>query len=85
MTMPYYPFNPDSRNTMLAKLLLTKEGIQAFGYVPCYIDHTGAPVPLTTYEAARPVIAYLQRLQQEEGLPCRMDWQEEGWVRVTQP
>ena len=85
MTMPYYPFNPDSRNTMLAKLLLTKEGIQAFGYVPCYIDHTGAPVPLTTYEAARPVIASLQRLQQEEGLPCRMDWQEEGWVRVTQP
>ena len=84
MTMPYYPFNPHSRNTMLAKLLLTREGVQAFGYVPCYIDHAGAPVPLTTYESARPVIAYLQRLQQEEGLPCRMDWQEDGWVRVTQ-
>ncbi|WP_297719020.1 CapA family protein [Intestinimonas sp.] len=84
MTMPYYPFNPDSRNTMLAKLVLTRAGVAESGYVPCYIDHAGAPVPLTTRESARPVIAYLQRLQQEEGFPCRMDWQEEGWVRVTQ-
>ena len=83
MTMPYYPFNPDSRNTMLAKLVLTKEGIESFGYVPCYIDHAGAPVPLTTYEAAQPVIGYIQRIQQEEKLPCRMEWQEDGWVKVS--
>ena len=82
-TMPYYPFNPDSRNTMLARLTLSREGITSFGYVPCYIDHSGAPVPLTTYADAKPVIDYIARIQQAEKLPCRMEWQEDGWVRVT--
>lgn len=82
-SMPYYPFNPNSRNTMLAKLVITRQGIQEFGYVPCYINHDGAPVPLTTYEEAQPVISYIQRLQEAEQLPCRMEWQPEGWVRVT--
>jgi hypothetical protein len=79
--MPFYPFNPESRNTMVARMTLTKEGISEFGFVPCRIDGRGAPVPLTEEDKARPVIEYIEGLQKEEELECSFEWAG-GWVRV---
>ena len=82
--MPFYAFNPESRKTMLAKMITTKEGITAFGFVPCYINKAGAPEILTTYEEAKEVIDYVQQISGEQGLKVTLTWEEDGWVRVTE-
>ena len=82
--MPFYAFNPESRKTMLAKMIATKEGITEFGFVPCYINKAGAPEILTTYEEAKEVIDYVQQISEEQGLKVTLTWEEDGWVRVTE-
>ena len=82
--MPFYAFNPESRKTMLAKMIVTKEGIAEFGFVPCYINKAGAPEILTNYEDAKEVIDYVQQISEEQGLKITLTWDEEGWVRVNE-
>jgi len=82
--MPFYAFNPESRKTMLAKMIATREGITEFGFVPCYINKAGAPEILTTFEEAKEVIDYVQQISEEQGLKVTLTWEEDGWVRVTE-
>jgi len=80
--MPFYAFNPESRKTILARMSATKEGITAFGFVPCYINKQGAPEPLTDYEQAKEIMDYVQQISEEEGLTIQLAWRD-GWVQVT--
>lgn len=82
--MPFYAFNPESRKTILARMVATKEGITQFGFVPCYINKQGAPEILDTYEKAKEIIDYVAQISEEEGLSIHMEWQTDGWVRVTE-
>jgi len=82
--MPFYAFNPESRKTMLAKMIVTKEGIEEFGFVPCYINKQGAPEILDTFEKAKEVIEYVQSISEEQGLSINMEWMEDGWVRINE-
>lgn len=81
--MPFYAFNPESRKTMLARMTATKEGITEFGFVPCYINKQGAPEILKTYEEAKEVIDYVQQISEEQKLSIHLQWNDEGWVKVT--
>ena len=82
--MPFYAFNPESRKTMLARMAVTREGIAEFGFVPCYINKQGAPEVLDTYEKAKEVIDYVADICREEKLSIHMEWQPDGWVKVTE-
>lgn len=82
--MPFYAFNPESRKTILARLVADRDGIVQFGFVPCYINKQGAPEVLDTYDKAKEVIDYVADLCEEEGLSVRLEWQEDGWVRVSE-
>jgi poly-gamma-glutamate synthesis protein (capsule biosynthesis protein) len=42
--MPFYPFHPESRNTMIADCRI-ESGVVDAGFVPCWIDDRGRPVP----------------------------------------
>ncbi len=44
--MPAYPFNPDSRHTMVARCVVHGSGRVEAGFVPCWIDGAARPVPL---------------------------------------
>ncbi len=44
---PTYPFHPDSRRTVIVKCRLTKSGITRLSFVPCYINPSGQPVPVS--------------------------------------
>lgn len=81
--MPFYPFHPESRKTMLARMVATKQGITKFGFVPCYINKAGAPEVLETYEQARDIMDYVRQISQEQGLDIRLRWQD-GWVQVSE-
>lgn len=82
--MPFYAFNPESRKTILARMAVTKEGITEFGFVACYINKQGAPEILSSYEQAKDVIDYVAQISQEEKLHINLEWQEEGWIKVTE-
>ena len=82
--MPFYAFNPESRKTMLAKMIATKDGITEFGFVPAWINKAGAPEILKTYEEAKEIMDYVQDISAKQGLKINLTWQEDGWVKVTE-
>jgi poly-gamma-glutamate synthesis protein (capsule biosynthesis protein) len=65
--MPYYPFHPESRNTVLALLRFDAGGIVEAGYVPCWIDDRGRPVPLPEGPEHRGVDGYVRSITEAAG------------------
>lgn len=62
--MPFYPFHPESRNTIVADCRITAEGVVEAGFVPCWIDDHGRPVP---GERADEVAGYAERISAGAG------------------
>jgi poly-gamma-glutamate synthesis protein (capsule biosynthesis protein) len=65
--MPFYPFHPESRNTMIADCRIEDGAIDA-GFIPCWIDDAGRPVP---NEREDEVAAYIERITAEAGFGTR--------------
>ena len=57
--MPFYPFHPESRNTMIADVRIDG-GVVDAGFVPCWIDDLGRPVPGSDPD-------YVERITREAG------------------
>ena len=75
--MPFYPFHPESRNTMIADCRVEGGAIDP-GFVPCWIDDRGRPVPL---EHGDEVAAYVERITREAGFDTQFT-PEEGRLAV---
>ncbi|GAB2675659.1 hypothetical protein GCM10027271_40990 [Saccharopolyspora gloriosae] len=61
--MPYYPFHPESRNTVVATCRFDRDGLVEAGLVPCRIDDAGRPVPLAADSPdGRGVLDYVERI-----------------------
>jgi poly-gamma-glutamate synthesis protein (capsule biosynthesis protein) len=63
--LPWYPFHPESRNTIVARLEID-DGRLAAGFVPCWIDDEGRPCPLEGADAD-PVVDYVQDISEHAG------------------
>lgn len=61
--MPFYPFHPESRNTLIADCRVGGGEVEA-GFVPCWIDDAGRPAPV---EAGSEVTGYVERITREAG------------------
>lgn len=72
--MPFYPFHPESRNTVVAVCRFTAEGIVSAGFVPCWIDDAGRPVPLSRVDGGDGVADYVTRIGEEAGLDTVFAW-----------
>jgi poly-gamma-glutamate synthesis protein (capsule biosynthesis protein) len=77
--MPFYPFHPESRNTMVAEVRVDGGGTVEAAFVPCWIDERGRPVPVGQ-EAD--VAAYVERITAAAGFDTRFAW-DGGRVRVS--
>jgi poly-gamma-glutamate capsule biosynthesis protein CapA/YwtB (metallophosphatase superfamily) len=73
-TMPAYPFNPESRHTMVARCVVHAGGRVEAGFVPCWIDGDARPVPLGRGEQGEKVLTYVQRINAEAGLKAHFAW-----------
>jgi len=73
-----YPFDDVSRNTMIAKCLFTKDGLVQAGFIPCYIDDLGHPVPLTRESGGQKVLEHVMNLNEIELLETRLEWNDAG-------
>jgi poly-gamma-glutamate synthesis protein (capsule biosynthesis protein) len=65
--MPHYPFHPESRNTVVAFCRFDAGGIVEAGYLPCWIDDRGRPVPLPDGADHQRVDGYVRRITEEAG------------------
>ncbi len=57
--LPFYPFHPESRHTIVADCRLSEGGVLDAGFVPCWIDDAGRPIP---NERSEEVGAYVGRI-----------------------
>ncbi|PRY13048.1 CapA family protein [Kineococcus rhizosphaerae] len=63
----WYPFHPESRNTLIAVLDVHDDGRVVAGFVPCWIDRRARPVPWGGADDGRAVLEYLRRTTRAEG------------------
>jgi poly-gamma-glutamate capsule biosynthesis protein CapA/YwtB (metallophosphatase superfamily) len=82
--MPTYPFNPESRNAMVARCVVHAGGHVEAGFVPCWIDAHARPVPLGRDAEGERVLAYVQNINQAAGLKAHFHWGD-GFVAVKPP
>lgn len=80
-TMPFYPFHPESRNTIIAKCIISKKGVIEAGFIPCYINRQGCPEVLNKGNGGANVCDYVEQISREVGLSTQFQWKED-WVVV---
>ncbi|OLT05221.1 capsule biosynthesis protein CapA [Pseudonocardia sp. CNS-004] len=66
--MPYYPFHPESRNTVVAICRFDADGLVEAGFAPCWIDDAGRPVPLPEGPENTRVADYVEQITRTAGL-----------------
>jgi poly-gamma-glutamate synthesis protein (capsule biosynthesis protein) len=72
--MPYYPFHPESRNTVIALCRFDSTGVVEAGFVPCWIDDRGRPCPVGQDDGGDAVTAYVERITRDAGLNAEFGW-----------
>ncbi len=58
--MPFFPFHPESRNTAIAFCRFDETGLREAGFVPCWIDDHGRPVPVGGTPEGEAVAKYVE-------------------------
>ncbi len=78
---PTYPFHPDARYAMIARVILADGGLSAAGFVPCLVMPDGIPRPVGNDDAGREVFRYVQRVTEEAGLSTTLRFRDGcAWV-----
>lgn len=72
-TMPTYPFNPESRNTIIVDCEVEADGTVTAGLIPCWIDDAARPVPLGPGDGDA-VVDYVRTIGAEAGLTSSLEW-----------
>ena len=77
---PTYPFHPEAKNAIVAACDVDRSGVVRAGFVPCWIQPSGAPEPLADDARGRGVARYIEDITARAGLKARFAW-EDGIVR----
>ncbi|HWD05462.1 MAG TPA: CapA family protein [Amycolatopsis sp.] len=80
--MPFYPFHPDSRNTMIASIDVDEAGAITAGFIPCWIDDRGRPVPRHRHDGGQEIAAYVEAITRAADLPTHFSWRDEKFIEV---
>lgn len=62
------PFHPEAVNAMIGRVRLQDNDIKV-GFTPVFVEAPGRPVPAKQVGKASQVIAYIERISREAGLP----------------
>lgn len=71
---PTYPFHPEARNAMIAVCTVEPGDVRA-GFVPCWIQPSGQPVPLKRDRRGEAVADYVKAITDKAGLNGRLEWE----------
>ncbi len=71
-----FRYAPESRNTMIASLKVTQQGIQSAGFIPCWINREEQPEPCSQRSTrGAEVVAYIEQITRGIGSNARFTWQ----------
>ena len=70
---PEYPFHPESRNAMLARVLVNADGGVDAGYIPCRINQRSQP-ELVGRTEGQPIFDYVADITRQAGFATRFEW-----------
>jgi poly-gamma-glutamate capsule biosynthesis protein CapA/YwtB (metallophosphatase superfamily) len=71
---PTYPFHPLARRTVIARFTVERGAIARVGFVPCYINPTGQPEPLSADHARfGEVVDYVREISRGAGFETRFE------------
>lgn len=71
---PNYPFPAESRNALLLKIEIRDGQLGRISYIPCLVDPTGKPEPVTREGGGQGVFDYVQRATERARLNARYAW-----------
>ena len=71
---PEYPFHPESRLAMLARVEIDAHGALVAGFVPFTINRQSQPEPVARDERGEQVLAYVEQITRTAGFATRFEW-----------
>jgi poly-gamma-glutamate synthesis protein (capsule biosynthesis protein) len=77
-SMPNYAFHPESRNTLIARIVVSVDGIRRAGFIPCYIDDQVRPRPVCRGAGGEPILDYFAAITAEAGFNTHFTWNDVG-------
>lgn len=70
-----FRYAPESRNTMIAALTITKEGVEAAGFIPCWINLAEQPQPFGKDDSrGAEVVSYVKDITRAIGSDAEFSW-----------
>lgn len=73
--MPLYPFHPEALKTMVAKVEVSKNGVENAAFLPMVVNKDYKPEVLKNDERGREVADYVEKISREAGLSASFQWQ----------
>ncbi len=78
----YYPWDKASLYTMIAKVIIDKNGVVDYGFIPALIDSEAAPHIKTRENGGDEVLDFIVKQNDGARLGSKCEWSEDGtWVR----
>ncbi len=72
---PTYPFHPEARHAMIARVVAGKDGVQEAGFLPCWVAPDGRPLVCGSDELGAAVVAYVEEITHRAGLETHFRWE----------
>ena len=76
--VPFYPWSESSRYTMIAKVLVNKDGVVDSGLIPCYIEKSGNVVPRNRENGGQEILDFIKKQTDGAFLGVSFEWSEDG-------
>lgn len=76
---PTYPFHPEARFTMIAKVIAQHRNITHVGFVPLIVNQQGHPEVVGNDAQGNQVKDYVAKITRMEEMSTQLDWQDD-WV-----
>lgn len=70
-----YPFHPEAKNAIIAFCEVDRDGVQAAGFTPCFINKHSQPEVLGDDDRGREVAEYIRGITVRAGLNARFAWE----------
>ena len=81
---PTYPFHPEARQTIIVRFTVEDGLIQRVSFVPCYINPSGQPEPLSPSDQRfTELVAYMQSITERAGFGTTYEVNENDVEVIT--
>ena len=74
----FYPWSDVSRYTIIAKVIVGEHGVEACGFIPCYIEKSGNVVVKNRENGGQEVLDFIIKQTEGASLGVTFEWNDDG-------